>query len=74
MDNNNSTQPTNRNHGGKRPGAGRPSRFDVPTQQKTIRLPLDQIQQLTDEFGSVQRAVEVIVASHFLTKDAARQP
>jgi hypothetical protein len=51
-------------HGGKRAGAGRKSRLGVRKQQKTVRLHPEWISRLEAEFGSLQRAVEVLAFKH----------
>lgn len=51
-------------HGGTRPGAGRKPKHGARMAQKTIRLPQAWIDQLTDEYGTFQEAVESLVSHH----------
>jgi hypothetical protein len=55
---------SNNRHGGKRAGAGRKPRFGAPMLQKTVRLPKEWIDQLCEEFGSFQTAIETLASDH----------
>lgn len=50
-------------HGGKRQGAGRKPRFGLPMRQYTIRLPADVHAILVDRHGTLQAAVEWLIAN-----------
>jgi|GEM_PF-3011998 len=58
------SETTNKQRGGKRPGAGRKPRYGIPKEQKTVRLPPEWVAQLIAEFGSFQDAVETLVKLH----------
>ena len=51
-------------HGGKRAGAGRKPRYGARMIHKSVRLPQDWIEQLCDEFGSFQKAIETLTSHH----------
>lgn len=48
-------------HGGKRPNAGRKPKHGERMVQKTVRLPRPVIEKLEREFGSFQKAIEMLV-------------
>lgn len=64
------TSKPRKGHGGKRVGAGRPARFGVPMETKTIRLPPDWADRLAAEFGSLQTAIEALVSLHLARADS----
>lgn len=50
-------------HGGKRQGAGRKPRFGSPMRQYTIRLPADVRAALVAKHGTLQAAIEWLIAN-----------
>lgn len=48
-------------HGGARPGSGRKPKHGTRMVQKTIRLPRETLEQLEQEFGTLQKAVEALL-------------
>ena len=52
---------TDKTHGGKRYGAGRPPRHGERMEQKSVRLPPSWIAQLLLDFPSFQTAIETLV-------------
>ena len=58
-------QNNKKQHGGKRPKAGRKPRFGVRMTQKTVRLPRPAIDRMIADYGSFQQAVEAL-ASRYL--------
>jgi hypothetical protein len=55
-------------HGGKRPGAGRPTKYGTAMVQKTSRLPEHWITKLIEDFGTYQNAIETLVARYMESK------
>lgn len=55
------TLETNPTHGGSRPGSGRKPKHGTRMVQKTIRLPRETLEQLEQEFGTLQKAVEALL-------------